>query len=274
MGSNDKVILTCAMSGAVTTRKQCPAIPYTVEDYANEAKRAYDGGAAIVHIHARTDDGQPTYDPGRYMDIARAIRGKCPIILNFSTGAIGMPMEDRVRHVTDVKPEIGALNMGSLTYAKYSYKRKDFVFDFVFANPFRDIIFLLKKMNEAGVKPELECFDTGHVAAIEPLLDMGVLKLPLDFSLILGVDGGIPATGKHLAFQASNIPAGCTWKVIGIRHALRPFRATRVFWGAAAVLELPSGTLSSSSTSVGDVIEFRAVSPRSGGPANGAAIRS
>ncbi len=213
---SDKVILTCAMSGAVTTRKQCPAIPYTVEDYAAEAKRAYDAGAAVVHIHARTDDGQPTYDAERYRQIARAIRKECPILLNFSTGAIGMPIEARVAHVADVKPEIGALNMGSLTYAKYSAKRKDFVFDFVFANPFSDIIFLLKHMNAAGVKPELECFDTGHVASVEPLLDMGVLKMPLDFSLILGVDGGIPATAKHLAFQASNIPAGCTWKVIGI----------------------------------------------------------
>ncbi len=214
--TGDKVILTCAMSGAVTTRKQCPAIPYTVEDYAAEAKRAFDAGAAVVHIHAREDDGQPTYSAQRYRAIAAAIGEACPILLNFSTGAIGMPIEDRVAHIVEVRPHIGALNMGSMNYAKYSEKRRDFVFEFVFSNPFHEIIWLLRKMNESGVKPELECFDTGHVASAGPLLHMEVLRPPLDFSLIMGVDGGIPATARHLAFQAQNLPAGSTWKVIGI----------------------------------------------------------
>jgi len=216
MTTSDKVIITCAMSGAVTTRAQCPAIPYTPADYAAEARRAWEAGAAIVHIHARNDDGSPTYAVDRFRAIEKAIRAECPILLNFSTGAIGLAMAERVAHVTEIKPHIGALNMGSLTYAKYSPKRKAFVFDFVFANPFADIIFLLEKMNGAGVKPELECFDTGHVASVGPLLDMGVLRGPLDFSFIMGVDGGIPATAKHLAFQADNAPAGSTWKVIGI----------------------------------------------------------
>ncbi|MBI2894638.1 MAG: 3-keto-5-aminohexanoate cleavage protein [Deltaproteobacteria bacterium] len=216
MATSDKVMITCAMSGSLTTRRQCPAIPYTPEDYAQEARRAWEAGAAIVHIHARTDDGQPTYSAERFGQIADAIRATCPVLLNFSTGAIGLPMSERVAHVTEKKPHIGALNMGSLTYAKYSPKRKDFVFDFVFANPFSDIIYLLRKMNESGVKPELECFDTGHVTSVEPLLDMGVLRHPLDFSLIMGVDGGIAATAKALAYQAENVPKGSTWKVIGI----------------------------------------------------------
>ena len=216
MATNDQVIITCAMSGAVTTRAQCPAIPYTPADYAAEAKRAYEAGAAIVHVHARNDDGSPTYSVDRFRAIEQAIREACPVLLNFSTGAIGLPMAERVAHVTEIRPHIGALNMGSLTYAKYSPKRKAFVFDFVFANPFADIIYLLEKMNDSGVKPELECFDTGHVSSVAPLLDMGVLRPPLDFSFIMGVDGGIAATTKHLAFQADNAPKGSTWKVIGI----------------------------------------------------------
>jgi 3-keto-5-aminohexanoate cleavage enzyme len=216
MTASDKVIITCAMSGAVTTRAQCPAIPYTPADYAEEARRAWEAGAAVVHIHARNDDGSPTYAVERYRQIEQAIRAVCPILLNFSTGAIGLPMAERVAHVTELMPHIAALNMGSLTYAKYSAKRKAFVFDFVFANPFSDIIYLLERLNASGVKPELECFDTGHVSAVGPLLDMGVLSPPLDFSFIMGVDGGIAATSKHLAFQAENVPAGSTWKVIGI----------------------------------------------------------
>lgn len=215
MSTSDKVIITCAMSGAVTTRAQCPAIPYTLEDYANEAKRAYEAGAAIVHIHARDDDGTPTYSSERFAAIGDAIRKACPIILNFSTGTID-PEVKKADHVRAYKPEIGALNMGSMNYAKYNAKRKSWVFNFVFENRFEDIQYLIGMMNEAGVKPELECFDTGHVHSVEPLVDMGLLEGKLDFSLIMGVVGGIKATARHLAFQADNLPAGSTWKVVGI----------------------------------------------------------
>jgi uncharacterized protein (DUF849 family) len=215
MSSQDKVILTCAMSGVVTTRAQCAAIPYTVEEFAQEAKRAYDAGASVVHIHARTDDGLPDYTAERYRAIGDAIRAACPIILNFSTGTID-PEGRKAPHITDYKPEIGALNMGSMNYAKFNPKRKSWVFNFVFENSFEYITELLTKMNETGVKPELECFDTGHVSSAEPLIEMGLLKPPLDFSLILGVVGGIKASTKHLAFQVDNLPPGSRWKVIGI----------------------------------------------------------
>ena len=212
----DKVIITDAISGVLANRRQCPAIPYTPEEYAEEARRCYEAGAAVLHVHAREDSGAPSFRAERYAEIADAITGACPLLINFSTGAIGIPMEERVAHISGYKPHIGALNMGSLTYAKYSKKRKAFVFDLVFANTYKDIIYLLEAMNSAGVKPELECFDSGHVSGTEALVDMGLLKPPLDFSFILGVNGGMKATARHLAFQASNAPAGSTWKVIGI----------------------------------------------------------
>jgi 3-keto-5-aminohexanoate cleavage enzyme len=215
MSMNDKVIVTCAMSGVVTTRAQCGAIPYTVEDFAREAKRAWDAGATVLHIHARTDDGMPDYTAARYRAIGDAIRAVCPIILNFSTGTLD-PEARKAPHITDYKPEIGALNMGSMNYAKYNPKRKNWVFNFVFENSFEYIAELLGKMNEAGVKPELECFDTGHVASVDALIDMGLLKTPLDFSFVMGVVGGVRATARHLAFMADNAPAGSTWKVVGI----------------------------------------------------------
>jgi len=215
MATSDKVILTCAMSGVVTTRAQCGAIPYTVEEFAAEAKRAYDAGAAVLHIHARDDDGAPDYTAARYRAIGDAIRAVCPIILNFSTGTID-PEGRKCPHITDYKPEIGALNMGSMNYAKYNPKRKGWVFNFVFENSFDYITELLQKMNDAGVRPELECFDTGHVASAEPLIDMGILKPPYDFSLVMGVVGGVRATARHLAFMADNLPPGANWKVVGI----------------------------------------------------------
>jgi uncharacterized protein (DUF849 family) len=215
--STDKVIVTCALTGVLANRDQCPWVPYTPVEIAEEARRAYEAGAAVVHIHARTDEGGATYEPSVYAAIRREIEQRCPVILNFSTGGAG-PMEGRVAHIAQVRPAIGALNMGSMNYAKYSPKRKDFVFDFVFENPFRDISYLLTVMKEAGVKPELECFDVGHTNSVWPLLDKGLLKEPLQFSFIMGVLGGIRATTENLALQARETPKDSTWEVIGISH--------------------------------------------------------
>ncbi len=253
----DAVIITAAVSGVLANRNQCPAIPYTPAEYAEECRRCHEAGAAIVHLHAREDDGSPSFKAERYAEIADAVKAASPVLINFSTGAIGIPMEERVAHITGYKPHIGALNMGSLTYAKYSAKRKAFVFDMVFANPYKDIVYLLEAMNSSGVKPELECFDSGHVAGCEALVDMGLLKPPLDFSFILGVTGGMKATARHLAFQAENAPAGSTWKVIGIsREQWRLVAAALSLGGDVRVgLEdnfyLPDGSMASSN---GDLV--------------------
>ena len=253
----DSVIITAAVSGVLANRNQCPAIPYTPAEYAEECRRCHEAGAAVVHLHARDDDGSPSFKAERYAEIADAVKEKSPVLINFSTGAIGIPMEERVAHISGYKPHIGALNMGSLTYAKYSASRKAFVFDMVFANPYRDIIYLLQAMNEAGVKPELECFDSGHVAGCEALIHMGLLKPPLDFSFILGVTGGMKATARHLAFQAETAPAGSTWKVIGIsREQWRLVAAALSLGGDVRVgLEdnfyLPDGSMA---TSNGDLV--------------------
>jgi len=217
---SDKVVITCALTGVLAKREQCPWVPYTPAEIAEEARRAWEAGAAVVHIHARTDEGAPTYEPQVYAAIRREIESRCPVILNFSTGGLG-PMEGRVAHVREVKPAIAALNMGSMNYAKYSPRRKEFVFDFVFENPFKDICYLLSVMKEARVKPELECFDLGHTASIVPLLDQGLLEEPLQFSFIMGVLGGIRATAENLAAQAREARAlsrDPAWEVIGISH--------------------------------------------------------
>ena len=214
---SDMCVLTCAVSGAVANKQQCPGIPYTPEEYAKEVRRARDAGASMVHIHARTSEGAPTVEVQHYRAITQAILAETPeIIINFSTGWVGLPMAERVGHITELRPEIGALNMGSMNYAKYSPARKAFVFNFVFQNDFDDIVFLLERMGEAGVKPECECFDVGHVESVEPLVDLGVLVPPIQFSLIHGVLGGISATARNLAHMASVVPPGSTWGVIAI----------------------------------------------------------
>jgi 3-keto-5-aminohexanoate cleavage enzyme len=265
----DACILTCAVSGAVANKQQCPGIPYTPEEYAKEVRRARDAGASMVHIHARTPDGTPTVEVEHYRAITRAILAETPdIIVNFSTGWVGLPIAERVGHITELRPEIGALNMGSMNYAKYSPKRKTFVFSFVFENSFEDIVFLLQRMQDAGVKPECECFDVGHVESAEPLADLGVLTPPIQFSLIHGVLGGISATARNLGHMASVVPAGSTWGVIAIS------RDQWTMVGAAAALGgnvrvgfednfyLPSGDMASSN---GELVEAAAEMVRSRG---------
>jgi 3-keto-5-aminohexanoate cleavage enzyme len=250
------------MSGVAANRDQCPAIPYTPEDYAAEAKRAHEAGACVLHIHARYPDGRPSYRVEEYRAITEAILAAVPdIIINFSTGAVGVPMEERVHHITELKPELGALNMGSMNYAKYSSKRKSLIFDFVFANPFSDITFLLERMNAVHVKPECECFDTGHIGNVMPLLDMGLVETPIQFSLILGVLGGAPPNPKTLAHMADLLPEPSTWEVIGIsREQWKLVSAATSLGGNVRVgLEdnfyLPSGEMAGSN---GDLVEAAA----------------
>jgi len=226
-----KVVITAALTGGLTTRKQCEYIPYTPVEIAEEARRCADAGCAVVHIHAREDDGLPSFSVDKYRQIMEEIRKRTDIIINFSTGAVGIPMEERVGHIHRLRPEIGALNMGSMNYAIYSRSKKQFYFDFVFANPFKDIIYLLEKMNEAGVQPELECFDNGHIGNTRPLLDMGILRAPLNFSLVMGVLGGIPSTTRALVFQAESLPPGSFWKLVGISQDVWPLTAATLSLG-------------------------------------------
>ena len=212
------VVITCSISGAIANRDQCPAIPYTPEEYGAEARRIVDEGGTMIHIHARTPEGVPSYEVEDFRAITEAIRGDVgdDVIVNYSTGAIGVPVEKRLAYLRALRPEVAALNMGSMNYAKYSRARKDFVFQTVFTNPFDEIIEFLRAMNELGIKPEHECFDLGHVGSLPPLLDMGVLKPPLHVDCVMGVVGGAPPTARNLAAMADNVPAGSHWGVIGI----------------------------------------------------------
>jgi uncharacterized protein (DUF849 family) len=222
----DPAIITCAISGAIANRDQCPAIPYTPEEYGAEARRIVDEGGVHIHIHARTPDGTPSYEVEDFTAIRDAIRGEVgdAAIINFSTGTIGVSVEKRVAYLEAGRPEVAALNMGSLNYAKYSRSRRDFVFKFVFTNPFDEIIELLEAMRRLGIKPEHECFDVGHVGSLAPLVDMGLLEAPLHADFVMGVVGGVPASARNLAAMADNMPrqAGTApgvshhWGVIGI----------------------------------------------------------
>jgi uncharacterized protein (DUF849 family) len=219
---DNPVVISCSISGVIANRDQCPAIPYTPEEYAAEARRAVDEGASQLHIHARKPDGTPSYEVADFRAITEAILAEVgDVIVNYSTGAIGIPIEKRIEYLRELKPDVAALNMSSMNYAKYSSRRKDFVFKTVFENSFDTIIEFLTAMKELGIKPEHECFDAGHVANLDPLIDMGLLeRMPLQISLVMGVNGGIRPTPRNVTFMSDQVPGGAEgenqWQVIGI----------------------------------------------------------
>jgi uncharacterized protein (DUF849 family) len=258
----DPAIVVCSISGAVASREQCPAIPYTPEEYAAEAKRAVDEGASMIHIHARTPEGVPSFEVEDFRAITDAINGAVDdVIINYSTGAIGVPIEKRIEYLRELRPDVAALNMSSMNYAKYSERRKEFVFKAVFENSFDTIVEFLEVMNELGIRPEHECFDSGHVANLDPLIDMGLLSEPLQIDCVMGVTGGIRPTPRNLAHMADQIPGGPegrnNWGVIGIsRDQWRLVAAAAALGGNVRVgLEdnfyLPDGEMARSN---GDLI--------------------
>jgi uncharacterized protein (DUF849 family) len=165
---------------------------------------------------------------------------------------MGVPAEKRIAYLRELRPDVAALNMGSMNYAKYSRRRKDFVFKAVFANPFDEIIEFLTVMNELGIRPEHECFDVGHVGSLAPLMDMGVLHPPLHVDLVMGVTGGIPPTARNLALMADNVPAGSHWGVVGISRAQWMLVAAALTLGGSVRVGLednfylPDGTMARS----------------------------
>jgi 3-keto-5-aminohexanoate cleavage enzyme len=255
---DDPVVISCSISGVIANRDQCPTIPYTPEEYAAEARRAVDEGASQIHIHARKPDGTPSYEVEDFRAITEAILAEVgDVIVNYSTGAIGIPIEKRIEYLRELKPDVAALNMSSMNYAKYSSRRKDFVFKAVFENSFDTIIEFLTAMKELGIKPEHECFDAGHVANLDPLIDMGLLeRTPLQISLVMGVNGGIRPTPRNVGFMADQIPGGVEgehqWQVIGIsRDQWKLLGASLVLGGNVRAgvednLYLPNGEMAQS----------------------------
>ena len=260
--SNKKLILSAALTGAATNRAHCPAIPYTPKEFGEEAKRAVDAGASIVHIHAREDNGIPSWRTEVFEEIKAEVRKHSAyVIINFSTGAIGLSVEERIKHLPVTKPDMAAFNMGSMNYAIFSKKQKQFYWNAVFENSFDTMIKLVKTMNENNICPEMECFDTGHIYNVEPLREMGLIPDNACYSLVMGVLGGIPATTENLIHQIKQVPEGAFWQVIGISRKQWQLAATACTMGGnfRVGLEdnfyLPNGEMAKSN---GECVEWGA----------------
>ena len=216
----EKLIITAALTGAEVSKARQPALPITPDEIAAAAAECVSAGASIVHLHARRPDGTPTQDPAVYREIITAIRACCDAIVQISTGgAVGMTAAERLAPV-NLEPEMATLSMGSVNFG-----------DDVFVNHPADMRAFAQAMQEYGVKPELEIFDSGMLATASRWLKRGWLDSPLHVDLVLGVPGAMPGTPESLMFLHSQLPIDVTWTVAGIGPAQLPLGVMAILLG-------------------------------------------
>ena len=214
MAYREKVIITCAITGSVHTPTMSPYLPITPEQIADEAVKAAEAGAAIVHIHARDPKtGMPSSDLNIFREILTRIKERSDVVICVTTGGgIGMTTEERIAVVPEFEPELCSFNMGSMNFAlppevikrikvwKYDWEKvmAEMSQDFVFKNTFKDLRYFVKTMYEHGTKPECECYCESHLYNLWHLLREGTIKKPLWIQFCLGMYGGIGATIEDL----------------------------------------------------------------------------
>jgi 3-keto-5-aminohexanoate cleavage enzyme len=210
------IVITAALVGAETTREQTPHLPITAEEIAEDAARCREAGAALVHLHVRNPDGSPSQAAELFRAAIRAIRCRCDILIQTSTGgAVGMGVEERCGPLTltgSDKPDMATLTTGTMNFG-----------DDVFWNPRPLVREIARRMRAAGIKPEIECFDVGMIDEARHLAREGLIDFPAHFDFVLGVPGGLGARTEALDFMIASLPLGCTWTVAAMARHQLPF---------------------------------------------------
>ena len=229
-----KVIITCAVTGAIHTPTMSPHLPITPDEIAAAAIGAAEAGAAIVHLHAREPaDGRPTQDPAMFLRFLPRIKAASNVVINLTTGgAPTMSVEERLQPALKLKPEVASLNMGSMNFGLYEMlgRYKEFKYDWekpylagsderIFKNTFKDIAYILESCSNNGTRFEIECYDIGHLYTAAHFLDRGLVKPPLFIQSVFGIRGGIgphPEDVLHMKRTADRLFGDAyLWSVLG-----------------------------------------------------------
>jgi uncharacterized protein (DUF849 family) len=237
----NKVIITCAITGAVHVPSQSEYLPITPEQIAENAIGAAEAGAAILHLHARNpENGRPTPDPDMFMQFLPEIKERCNAVINITTGGgQGMTLEQRLAAAMRAKPEMCSLNMGSMNFGRFGIANriKEFRFDweaddleasrdYIFRNTYKDIAYILRELGEThGVKFEFECYDVGHLYNLAYFVDEGLIKPPFFVQTIFGILGGIGTDVEdllHMKRTADRLFGDAyQWSILGAgRHQI------------------------------------------------------
>jgi 3-keto-5-aminohexanoate cleavage enzyme len=218
----NKLVISAALAGAITTKENNPNVPYTAEEFGVEAKKCYDAGAAIVHIHARhPEKGNPTHDLDLIKAVLDNIKSKAPdLIINLSSAISSVATDkQRIAPVQTFKPPLASLNTASMNFAVGDYRtgKVGMGAGNIFANTFKTISKFAKEMKKAGTKPEMEIYDLGGMYSMLFLNKQeGTFTQPLHFQYVWGVLGGIPFTPRNLALMLDLKPSDATWSVCGV----------------------------------------------------------
>lgn len=218
-----KLIITAAVNGGVTPRSKNPVVPYTPKEIAEAAYQAWNSGASVAHIHARNDDGTPSYKQETWKEIVERVRERCDIILNLSTSGLNLPpnspKEEAWNHLI-YKPEIASFNCGSVNHGE-----KPFI------NPPALAKQLAQALDKYQVVPEIEIYHSGVINEAETLLKNGYLKKPMIFAFAMGIHGGVTATCKNLIHLVESLPDDSIWSAIGIGKAQLPINTHTILLG-------------------------------------------
>jgi len=208
--ADDELVITAAIVGAEVTRAQNPHVPYSAEEIATEAARCADAGAAVIHLHVREPDGTPTQSAAAFQAAIEAIRARCDVVIQVSTGgAVGMDVEERLGGLA-CAPEMATLNCGSTNFG-----------DAVFVNAVPDVRQIARRIAQIGATPELEVYEVGHLDLAMSLLDEGVVASHAWLQFVLGVPGAAGARESVLRFMISELGRPLHWSVAAVgRHQL------------------------------------------------------
>lgn len=240
----NKVIVTCAITGAIHTPSMSPYLPVTPDEIAHSAIEAAQAGAAIVHLHARDPhDGRPSQDPELFRQFVPAIKEASDVVINITTGgAPTMTVEERLQPALQLRPELASLNMGSMNFGLYEMlgRFKTFKHDWerpylegsddrIFKNTFKDIAYILQSCSENDTRFEIECYDIGHLYTAAHFLDRALVKPPLLIQSVFGLRGGIGAHMEdlmHMRRTADRLfGKDYVWSVLGAGRSQMPFAA-------------------------------------------------
>lgn len=203
-----KLIITAAVNGGITSREKNPAVPFTPEEIAQAVYGCWNAGAAVAHIHARDNEGRPSYSAENYARIIQLIRQRCDILINLSTSGLNLPAhlpQNEAWNHLSFQPDIASFNCGSVNHG-----------DKPFINPPELAKSLALDLKEYGVKPEIEVYHQGIIGEAMKLHEEGYLKGPLCFSFAMGISGGAAATCKNLLHFVESIPQDSIWSALGI----------------------------------------------------------
>ena len=250
MKKSKKVIITCAVTGAIHTPSMSPYLPVSAQEIADAAIGAAQAGASIVHLHARKlDDGAPSQDPELFKAFLPQIKAACDVVINITTGgAPTMLVAERLVPVHTFKPEVASLNMGSMNFGLYGMleRFKEFKYDWerpylansddrVFKNTFKDIAHILESCANNGTRFEIECYDIGHLYTAAHFIERGLIKPPFLIQSVFGLLGGIgphPEDVAHMKRTADRLFGDdYVWSVLGAGRNQMPIAAQSLAMG-------------------------------------------